>query len=687
MRRMRLAWNMVCAGAVLWTGCALANPLHEEVRQDRLMYTRLLGIIQNQLDVAEQLTGTLRSQIGDSLYVPDGFSEFIQQNRAAIRASLDSLADDKPMTGEAMFDFRKAFAELPADELLLFQSIYQNTGTTAYSRKIGSGATVFPVISYGYDDKWRLDRTSTTRQVAPDEGRYLLDQLVKVRIPAVDPRFLIGQVILESTAAADRLSEIQTRRSAQADEVARLRRQVAEARKDYYAAVDQFISDSRAERDKLAQRLQEAGSDTAQIARERGYSRTAVRNLAINSDVLRESLEQVRDRLAEEDAKLAELERQEQEIAEKVLPPLISIKTGDAELVGTQDLLSALDELNEDIAEFEKQMRQMRALRDKQRDNVIEAAKKADAASLELGDARFNSTMVQGATAAAIQLADLAVSSRGNPYVFVGLAATQASFNVFVSPPSFYEAKLSPTGDVTTTTGPDENSFLLASIGTTLSKTRAERVANYLSPRFSPTAGKTVLRPASRLVRQTHKQVVNHLAKALEKTSRVAVREGFIAGILQGLIVDASSEKIRQVIAEEMEVDELRAYAKAQAELAFEIRILKELAELEDRDEDWLRELNRYRDMLRQGFGAPLDGRARFSPMLEYRINRPFEAVKDYAVTIRFAGAEPPDIDVFWFGQKLAATEQPDRFLISGDLLRELAKGAPIPLDLKIALK
>ncbi len=345
----------------------------------------------------------------------------------------------------------------------------------------------------------------------------------------------------------------------------------------------------------------------------------------------------------------------------------------------TDSLIDEVSKLDNNIAELLEQSEDLTKQRERMIEKIRELAKKADEANRDLsGTAQF-SYVAQALTQAVSQITDAAISSKGNPWAFSGLALTQSVFNLTFSWPTFYDAQIK------------DNKVVVidhASLGGTAAKTAGGTTLSGVLVKFIEATGKVSAAQSDRIfvdaaeLLALRKILGNSITTVVDNTGKGNATSSF----LLGLALNLATEEAKKKIAVEMQKPELIAYAVAQSTLANAIIDLGKMGRLEDADAKAMAKLNEKRATLVRGFGQIPADRSLRIPEILARKNEAFEIHEGYRLTVKFDG-DMPDFELLLDDVILKAGDKPGVFIVNTDLIDHLALGASPVLNMRLVLK
>ncbi|BDS06336.1 hypothetical protein NT6N_13760 [Oceaniferula spumae] len=495
----------------------------------------------------------------------------------------------------------------------------------------------------------------------------------------------IGSVTLETKNQRERRYDASGAIAKQRSLVEEIERSIARQRADLATAETKYAAAAQREFERLKQVLKKEAGNPEQQANERRYSKIMLRNLSIQRDVIRAGLARELARLVPEQNRLAKLREVEAGVAAAIFPHFNGLHTKDARITSNKDIHDVIAEIDQQISEYATFMSEVAKARAAQRAVIIDAATAADKANNELRNAAIGSYIVQATAQAVVQIVDSAIASKGNPAAFIAIAGTQSIVNVTLSWPDFYDAKVDESGKVAVpakdTNAQSVKPFVKSAATTIAKKGVSDLVEDY---------GKTAIRKSVKIAEERAALIAARkiLGNTFAKIGKgMPVSEApLVTDVIQGLAVDALTEKGKAAIAEEMQQEELLAYAQAQLNLAHAIRVLQDLGRIEDADAKVMATLRAERSRLLAGRPKELGTLAKIRPALEYEKNNKFAPVAGYEFVLEFADDVPP-YDVYVNDVKLSPGTGANRFTMTQELVDSVGEETDVSLDVRISLR
>jgi len=664
--------------AILTINDAMAGPLQEQIAAERKYTRELMQRIAEPMNKLPGIGPQTSAEHGAFAYLPRGLDDAVRQNADAVNAIVLALGPDKPMTLEAIIDFRKMLMESGALDAMFIGYYLHYAAAVQKSISRGDSGIDIPNLTYEGDADHRpVLKTGTPMNVSG--AKHRLDTIVALRLPEVKVRFQLGTLTLESASVRTDMAEIEGRISQKATEVQDLERDIVRQGEELADAVAKFQPAAEDERKKLAKRIADLGDDVVQIENETRYSAITIRTLATSFEFREEQREKTKIALAQARAELGDLRKEASEIRARAFPPFKSLRTDHALLEATDSLIDEVTKLDKSIAELLGHSKELTRQRGLMIDKIKELADNADKAHSVLSATAQSSYVAQALAQAVSQIADAAISSKGNPWAFSGLALTQSFLNLTFSWPTFYDAQIKDNDVVVIDRSSFPKTAAKAAGGTTSSGLIVEFIE--ATGRISASQSDRIFVDAAELL-ALRRVVGNSITSVVAKTGIGNPTSSFLLGLAMSLVTEEAKKKI----AVEMQRPELIAYAAAQSTLANAVIELGNMGNVEDADAKALAKLNNMRAALVRGFGQIPADRSLRMPEILARKNDAFEIDVGYQLTVKFDG-DMPDFDFLLNDVALKAGDQPGAFIVNTDLIDKLALGASPILNIRLVLK
>lgn len=665
---------------------ARAEDLSAQLARERMITQGLVRMMMDGLNSGEREDRDLAQRMPEYHDTPDGFASFIAENRARLQAAKDLLASDAPMTVEAVVAFRSALFDMEAEQTVWLISMLRSRAVSQqaaddYARNPGAFGEVIPKMDIMEVPDWPQSGgmmfgqpTFTPTPLA--EAEEILTQLMARRVPELEVRYRIGHVRLDWRGGVD--GEI-ARRQAVTDAQTAWQRELdslTEAEARVQREEERTGAEVAAAWEDFERRLHAGEIDPELVASERH-----IRDLRIDSllgpyhDAIT-----LRDRQAEQvDAAFEVFSQRQFEMhrgAQAGFPVLTLVETDHARFVRLEDAGDRVTALQGQIADLRRLRRDMLTGRDNVIHNLLpDAVDAASDAANELSDAQSQSYVVQALAQGTIQLADAAVSSRGNPYAFVAAAAAQSVVNV---------GNWGDLNEGAETTKERDMQDRALSVMQGVAQTGFNREVADVAGDMAARSAQRVMTPAQRAVwRGSRRQA---LQNALVSAAQVrGTDRSFVSELGEAVVISELTERLKAEIAQSLTEPEVQAYAQAQARVGRMVRLSEfmfekagdyasEIANLEA-------ELAQLQTMLAESAEQP--GAQTGFPLLDEERNEPFELAENYVVRLDFAQAPPP-YDVYLNDALLARGQNEHVYFISPEAFAHIARAGDAELDLRI---
>ncbi|PYG32498.1 hypothetical protein [Pelagimonas varians] len=646
-----------------------------------LMLERMVPTLRYMVEDKEGFTTQwLTTRFEGALPLPKGYPNSLKDELETTEEALDALSTNKPVTLEALRRYRAAIVDSELLDTLVISAVLNQVGVAL----IGGAATAFR-YQYTFDDEnWPSGLNQDIVPAATALAR--INDLHDRAAPEYLVEFLIGSVTVEANvpkdrkiAALQRLTDARLELEAVERSVDRLTLRVAELTDSISKEADQRAVPYR-------ERLAKLELGSAAAANEKRYFETEMRALGGPLEAARTVLNStIKDDLGPAQERVVAAETAVSQARYEGIPDVLKIETQHALLERTLDQHTELEQIEDALLALNHasvSLAQSRVVADEALVNSLAAA---SAANNDLALSASSSYLLQALAQAAVQITDAAIASKGSPHVFIAIAGVQATNNVLLSKPTYYDAELGPDGKPTTDAQALRRKLgeeTAKSAANTLSKTGVGALAEQLT-KLQDTARPTVQEALE------HGSTRRAMGRRLGQTlSDIGERRSsnILVGILEGIVIDELTETAKQKIAREVTEDELRAYAAAQFQVAETVAALKLINLLEDRDAIAIAALRKRRQELLEERARLLPGQERLRPALKYVRNGLFEIAANQPITVTLSDADQA-FDLLIAGVPARPGTANGTFTVGPDVLTTLGQGAEIRLPLTIRLR
>ncbi|MEO0543237.1 MAG: hypothetical protein AAFY99_05400 [Pseudomonadota bacterium] len=696
-RRMVTAMRMIVLPMIVgllmgvFLDAARADEVSSSLEAERRDLVELLTRQRIGLAVGQASLVSGKVNLGSDLYMPKGTATFFAKNIAALDAVIAKLAPGKPLTRRALESWRERYYDLPGAHVILFANILLDRGVAKRDLRlnkqdpvnyplVGAMGTV-RLVEWNISADGRVTGGSFPR-VDVDEARFVIDQTVALRVPELKVQFRLGEVVIDASRLRARWREVTSAMSAQKELVAKIERAIARAEESLAPFEARFQKAMSAETDRLALELD--GLDGDHDAQTRAWRRSEIRmrNMAIESDVLRETLQAEKKRLEPAQIKLAELTAKAAE-ALAAMPDITEIKTEHALLKIGESPYREIARIDEHLSEHLRMSAELEKIRRGQSNVLRDAVAAADLANAKLSVESAKSYLAQATAQIVAQIGDAAIASRGNPYAFVAMAGTQAIANATIDKPVFYDAKLDEGEKISLPEYrkriADLTKPFTTSAETTFVKTGGE---TFLKLAGRETVVQSVRLSASRAVlRSTRRQLGKNLAN-IARVKNFGRSPNLLGQIVEGIVVDEMAESAKSFLAAEMQKEALRAYANAQLNVAQQVKLMQELAEQSEADQRVIAALRERRSELVRGLPSQTTSVDVLRPVVDYQKNELFEVEAGYQMLI---DADPNDVKLSVRIQGVETNADETNHTFTPALLDKLSEGGPDRLEILVS--
>lgn len=630
----------------------------------------------------------ITANVDGAYVVPPGFQEMHEINAQKLSVVLSNLDDNKPITMEAIHDYRKKLIE---GDVITASLLHNLAWNTAVVHKSGTNPDILKVFRYQYDDKGVI-RAAPTQTLSLGEADLVIRELIQVRVPDFKVPFRLGTVTLEGAAAKAEADALQQAARAARDEMESLERAVTRQQADFDKQLNLYLEKAKPVTARMEAAIKAANGNRDEIAKARHYAEIELNSLAGPHENIRPGLEKDKEQLLKAQGAYAKAAAAARLKTYQGLPAILSIKSQHAELRGTKNQADEIAQVEELITRYMENQANLTKTRKEVLEQLKDAVSDASKAADKLGSAVTRSYVAQALTQAFVQLMDNATAAKGDPSAFIVLSSIQMIANVTFAKPAFYDYELNKDGKpkpAAVTERKNVNSMLEWSSTTSFFKTLGGKGINELTKRHQPWNPRLFGSVEEATAQSTLRRVTGRtLSQNLARIGKQR-NSSLLGSITEGLAIDAVTELTKSKIAEELTKNEVRDYADAQLLVGALATALHNIYRLEDHDEKMLKDLRDRRRELSEEIARPLEGRQKIRPALSYKKNEKFEIHPGYTITVELDGRPAPPADLYIEGVRATplGEDEPGKFKVNQAVLAQLAKGAKERLELTIKLK
>lgn len=625
-------------------------------------------------------TGWLRSQFGGALPLPPGYPANLQDELTQTMHAYDAMTTGKPITLEALRAYRESLAETEMLDATLIPVVLNQVGVANVS-----GEAVTARYHYTFDaDYWVTGLNQPSVSAAAALARVM--ELNGRAAPEYLVEFQIGAVTLEGNVPKERVIAARQRVTDARLELEAVERAVTRQIERVGTLTAALTMEGNARAARYRERVAGLPLNSQEAANEKRYFEIEMRTLHTPLEAARRVLETtIKDDLTPAQERVLSAETALTKLRYDGMPQVLEIKTDHALLEFDAEQTTQLEQVEKALLALNHGGVTLAQARVAANAVLEDAVAKADAANDDLALSTAGSYVLQALAQGIVQITDIAVASEGNPHAFVAMSALQATNNIFLSQPMFYDAELDSDGNPTTEAQMLRRNLkkdVAASATNTLAKTGVGGLTKQISEWHD------AARPSVREAIE-HGSTRRALGRKLGQTlSKIGKRKSgnILTGIIEGIALDEVTEGAKQLIAREVTKDELRTYAAAQFEVAEIVQALKLINQIEDRDAVATQALQKRRKELLEERARLLPGLERLRPSMRYVRNDLFEISADQRVTVKLSN---PDLafDLLVAGVHAQAGTVPGKFTVGAAVMEELGKGVPMRLPLTIQLR